>query len=54
MQWLKQDNEPAFNMRYEIITKYGNPTASSIRPEGNCQWVFFGCIAAVCFMLLGW
>lgn len=35
------------------MREYGSPS-SSIRPEGNAVWVFFGIIAALTFTLLGW
>jgi len=52
-EWLKRESLVAFELREEVIKKYGSP-ASSIRPEGNIPWVFFGIIAALSFTLLGW
>jgi hypothetical protein len=51
--WLKRESPSAFELRNELITKFG-PPASSIRPEGGPAWVFFGVTAAVTFTLLGW
>ena len=51
--WLQRENNESFELRKEVIMKFGSP-ASSIRPEGNAVWVFFGIISALSFILLGW
>jgi hypothetical protein len=51
--WLKKESQESFELREEVIKKFGSP-ASSIRPEGNIVWVVFGIIAALSFTLLGW
>lgn len=51
-KWLEQEDAVAFQMRQELIVHYGRP-ASSIRPEGNVVWVFYGVVAALTFTLLG-
>ena len=50
---MKRENIFAFELREDIIKKFGAP-ASSIRPEGNVTWVVFGVVAALSFILLGW
>ena len=52
-EWLKREDAMAFSIRQDIMKRFGQP-ASSIRPEGNAVWVFFGIIAALTFTLLGW
>eukprot|EP00602_Paraphysomonas_sp_CaronLab_P003263 CAMPEP_0185019062 /NCGR_PEP_ID=MMETSP1103-20130426/1672_1 /TAXON_ID=36769 /ORGANISM="Paraphysomonas bandaiensis, Strain Caron Lab Isolate" /LENGTH=547 /DNA_ID=CAMNT_0027549141 /DNA_START=667 /DNA_END=2310 /DNA_ORIENTATION=- len=51
--WLKSEDLLAYHLREGIIQKWG-PPASPVRPEGNVPWVFFGVIAALSFILLGW
>ena len=52
-EWLKKESHLAFELREEVMTKFGRP-ASSVRPEGNVTWVLFGIVAALTFTLLGW
>jgi len=51
--WLKKEDLMASHLRDAIMKKYGAPS-SSIRPEGNATWVFFGLVAALSFILLNW
>ena len=51
--WLKKEDFRASLIRDEVMTKCGAP-ATSIRPEGNAVWVFYGIVAAISFTLLGW
>ena len=51
--WLQRENNESFELRKEVMIKFGSP-ASSIRPEGNVVWVIFGIISALSFILLGW
>eukprot|EP01038_Epipyxis_sp_PR26KG_P008880 gene8880-11977_t len=52
-EWLEREDRKAFILRTELIQQFGGP-ASSIRPEGNAVWVFYGVVAALTFTLLGW
>lgn len=51
--WLKKEDLMAFHLRESIMKKFGSPS-SSIRPEGNATWVFFGLVTALSFILLNW
>mmetsp|Transcript_13338 Transcript_13338/g.13831 ORF Transcript_13338/g.13831 Transcript_13338/m.13831 type:complete len:658 (+) Transcript_13338:26-1999(+) len=53
VDWLRSEDVLAYHLREGIIGKWGSP-ASLVRPEGNASWVFFGSIAALSFILLGW
>lgn len=53
VEWLKTENIHAFEMREEILKRFGSP-GSAIRPEGNAVWVTFGIVVAITFTLLGW
>jgi hypothetical protein len=52
-EWLKSQNFAAYELRSELIDRFGIP-GSSVRPEGSAIWVFFGVTAALTFTLLGW
>lgn len=51
--WLKREDKQAFKLRDSVIGKFGSP-GSPVRAEGNVTWVFFGIVAALTLMLLGW
>ena len=51
--WLQREDVRAFEIRQELIDKFGAP-GSNIRPDGSPTWVFFGIVAALTFTLLGW
>lgn len=52
--WLLKNNAAAHALRQQVIERFGSPADSSVRPEGNATWVFFGITAALTFTLLGW
>ncbi|KAJ1432800.1 hypothetical protein B484DRAFT_394774 [Ochromonadaceae sp. CCMP2298] len=52
-EWLKKENPQAFELRSQVIEKFGKP-GSSVRPEGSAIWVYYGVTAALTFTLLGW
>lgn len=51
--WLKREDLRAFQVRQELIEKFGAP-GSNIRPDGSPTWVLFGIVSALTFTLLGW
>lgn len=51
--WLKREDKQAYKLRDSVISKFGSP-GSSVKAEGNAVWVFFGIVAALTLMLLGW
>lgn len=51
--WLKREDRQAYKLRDSVINKFGSP-GSPVRAEANAVWVFFGIVAALTLMLLGW